>query len=118
MNSTGKLFTLFHHLRAVLNIFRSTFLNRFEPDDRNLQQVPVRVTSDKGPPGVKFYSSTKHDKDRQLLGRLYFTSLSPLKKDFEVRLIYKSYSAFLFPRSSSLRGFTRRHSMDSCGLLS
>ena len=90
VNSAGTFSHYFaHNVRGVLNIFRSIFLNRFEPDDRHLQQVPVRVINDKGFSAVEFYNSPKHDedRDRHLLCRLNFR-LPPLKRDSKVRLIH------------------------------
>ena len=79
------------------------FLNRFEPDNRHLRQVSVRVIRDNGFPAVEFYNSTKRDEDH-LLCCLYFTTPSPPKRDSKVRLIRQSYAAFLFARSKSLHG--------------
>ncbi|KAJ7370314.1 hypothetical protein OS493_033109 [Desmophyllum pertusum] len=54
---------------------------RFESDDRDLQ-VAVRVISDSGLSGVRFYNRPKHEKDRHLLCHLNFR-LPPLKRDLK-----------------------------------
>ncbi|KAJ7375910.1 hypothetical protein OS493_038125 [Desmophyllum pertusum] len=68
-------------IRAVYEDEMDDFYLRFKCNDRDLQQVLVRVTSDKERPRVIFYNSPEEE-DRHLLGRLNFEPRSsPLKRD-------------------------------------